>query len=591
MIKQLKLKNQLYILVVVTLVMFFLFSIIYYVSFSTITYNRAQITAQQMMEQVAQNVENMTQGVKKSATGLSCDKYIQELLVSQDRIKNVELYDYACQLVNTTKASNSNIYSITWITNEHRKFSDPSRDDNGVVKKLDAIYDFKSGKLKKPFFSSVIQGNQESLYYFGYIFPIYTFASNYPRIGYGIFVLDTWELEKLVKINNITENSLFVILDQNNHVVVSNRKLKTGSVYENIFWEESQTGLIRDIVKYDGRRSMAQCLTMEDSGWKIVSIIPTSELLNGMEEVVRAGACVAILSTLILLLIGHIIIRNITEPINVIVDFLKRTDNYSLKERIDAPLQNEFAIIATGVNDMLESVESMTKKIVENQALLYESKLAEQNAELVALQSQINPHFLYNTLNCMSNIGLAHDIPEIAEVSVAMSNIYRYSIKGDKMVSLNDELSCIREYLKIMDIRFPGKFETEYLFEEKLLSLLTLRMILQPIVENAVYHGMEQRSGKGKLVIEGRISDADMLILTVQDNGKAMNTEQLKALRKSIIDYENIGLYTAEKRSIGLSNINKRIKLQFGNEYGLHIESEEGRGTRITLKLPVVYAK
>lgn len=592
MIKRLKLKHQLYFLVLLTLIMVCLFSLLYYISFSMITYRRAESTAEQMIEQVAQNVKNMSESIENSAKGLSYNNYIQELLISEDRVRNILLYDYVGQIVNATKASNNTIYGVTWVSDEFRKISDPIRDEYGIVDKLHKIYDFTSDEFRKPVYSSVIRGNNNSFYYFGYIFPVYSLSSsNYSKIGCGVFVLNIWELEKLVKISDITENSLFAILDKDNNVVVSNRELKTGEEYQNIFWGNDEQESVKSTVYYNDMKSIAQCMKIEENGWKIVSIIPMKELSSDMNEIVKISFILALICIVLLMFFGHNIIKNITRPINVIVNFLKNTETNTLKKRIEIPQQNEIAIIASSINIMLDRVENMTKKIVENQTLLYESKLAEQNAELVALQSQINPHFLYNTLNCLSNIGLAYDIPEVADIAVAMSNIYRYSIKGDKIVCLSDEIQSIREYLRIMDIRFNGKFETEYKFDESLLKLFTLRMILQPIVENAVYHGMELSKKKGKLIIEGKISEDEQLILTVQNDGKAMSPLQLESLRKTILDYESMGLYSAEKSSIGLSNINKRIKIQFGNQYGLHIVSEESVGTKVTIILPVIQGK
>lgn len=591
MVNRLKLKHQLYLLVLITLVMFCVYSVLYYVSFKSIIYNRTQSTAEQMLEQVAQNVENMIIRVEDSAKGLSYNKYVQELLISQDRVKSIQLYDYVNEIVTATKYANSTIYSVNWISDEFRKISDPTRDGNGIAEKLQEQYHFTDDSFRQPVFSSVIMGQNQSMYYFGYIFPVYDTYSDLSKIGCGVFVLDTEELEKLVKINNITENSLFVMLDRDNNVVVSNRDYKTGDVYRDIFWKEDEQGKVETVVDYKGMESIAQCMAIEEIGWKIVSIIPMEELSSDMQQVVTMSVILALVSGVLLMLLGHIIIKNITRPIHDIVAFLNKTETNTLKERMEIPVQNEIAIIASNINNMLDRVDNMTHKIVENQTLLYEVKLAEQDAELVALQSQINPHFLYNTLNCLSNIGLAYDIPEVADISVAMSSIYRYSIKGDNLVSLSDEIQCIKEYMKIMDVRFNGKFETEYRIDASLMKLYTLRMILQPVVENAVYHGMEQRYGKGKLMIEGKLSDEDQLILTVQDDGKGMTQEQLQTLRQTIFDYENVGLYNADKKSIGLSNINKRIKLQFGNQYGMLITSEENVGTKVTLILPVIYEK
>lgn len=590
MLNRLKLKHQLYFLVILTLVMFLLFSLLYYVSFKTITYNRAEETARQMIEQVARNVDNMASGVKSSANGLIYyNTLVQELMTSDDRLRNYERYNELEQLVNAARAANSDIYSVTWLGNDGRMITDPGRDDNAIVNRLLEDYDYASEDFQKPVFTSLVPGDSESFYYFGYIFPVHSRKIvGLPKVGCGVFVLNIWELENLVKINNITENSLFVILDQENNVIVSNRELHTGDVYRNVFWDEGMQDIVSTTVEHNGMESIAQCMHVPQTGWKIVSIIPMEELSRDMDIVLRDGLVLALVSSLLMILCGHFIIRNITKPINAIVEFLRRTETDTLKQRIEIPEQNEIAIIASNINAMLDRVESMTTQVVEHQASLYESKLAEQNAELAALQSQINPHFLYNTLNCMSSIGLAYDIPEVTDISVAMSNIYRYSIKGDKIVRLDAELQCIREYMRIMDIRFNGKFETEYRFDDSVMELYTLRMILQPIVENAVYHGMELSSRKGRLVISGSVSADEKLILTVQNDGKGMSQEQLESVRKMISDYENAGIYNAQKSSIGLSNINKRIKLQFGSSYGLYIDSEENIGTSVTLELPII---
>jgi two-component system sensor histidine kinase YesM len=211
-----------------------------------------------------------------------------------------------------------------------------------------------------------------------------------------------------------------------------------------------------------------------------------------------------------------------------------------------------------------------------------------QREKLSALQSQINPHFLYNTLNCLSSIGLAYDVSEVVSISSAMSRIFRYSIKGQEIVSIKDEMSCIKDYLLIMDIRYKGKFEIVIEMDESFLEMKSLKMILQPIVENAMYHGLEMKSGVGRLFIHGHISEHGYMQIDIEDNGVGMTDKQLSDLRKGIRDDENAELSGTDKQSIGLGNINKRLKLQFGSPYGLDVVSEEGKGTKVTVRLPVI---
>jgi two-component system sensor histidine kinase YesM len=156
------------------------------------------------------------------------------------------------------------------------------------------------------------------------------------------------------------------------------------------------------------------------------------------------------------------------------------------------------------------------------------------------------------------------------------------------MVSIEDEVNCIKEYLAIMDIRYNGKFETKIDIEESLMEMKTLKMVLQPVVENAMYHGLEQKNSKGQLLIEGYLSEEGYLQFDIEDNGVGMNEEQLAELNEGIQDYENKVQHFNKKQSIGLVNINKRIKFQFGSQYGLDIVSEKLLGTKVTLKLPII---
>lgn len=590
-IKNLKLKYQLYLLIFIALIMLIFLQGMYYIRFNELTYKRAEVSAEKLMEQVAQNVDSTAASIENSSKTLSYSIYVQELMVSEDRIRNMDLYRIVMEIIKTIKSSNSNIYSIFLLNNENRRISDPIRDDNGILNNLEKIYSYKSSEFRKPIFSSIVRGRNDAFYYYAYIFPIFSFydaTGNFSKIGSGLFILDTKELEKFVKISEITENSLFMILDQENKVIVSNKGLKAGDTYQNVFWYEGTSNTVNDVINYEGKRSIVQYKKIESTNWKVISVIPMEELVSDMKPIVSFSIAVGILTAILLLVVGYGLIHNITSPVTSMVRFLAQIEEQPLKQRLEIPSKNEVGIISTNINQMLDKVETMTKKIVENQTVLYEAKLAEQRAEFLALQSQINPHFLYNTLNCLSNIGLAYDVMEVANISTAMSNIFRYSIKGEDMVSLKDEINCIKEYLMIMDIRFNGKFEVTINVEEPLLELRTLKMVLQPIVENAVYHGLEQKNGKGQLVIRGFLSENGNLEFLIEDNGKGMNEKQLSELQKVILDYENIGLYCEDKRSIGLGNINKRIKLQFGAQYGLDIVSEEFVGTKVTLRLPVI---
>ncbi|MEK3724107.1 sensor histidine kinase [Paenibacillus sp. FSL H8-0034] len=586
-----KLKHQISLLILIALIMMILLQSMYNVFFNSLTRERAAKFAENLMEQVAQNVDTIAKSVERDSITISYSKYVQELLVSNNVFRNAELIDYVSEIFTHTRSSNQNIYSIVLLNNKNRQISDSLHYNNDILNSLEKMYNFQSGDFKKAVFSSIVRDRSDAFFYYSFISPIFSsldMTGDYSKIGSCIFLLDTRELEKLVNKTELTKNSLFLILDSDNRVIVSNKGLKAGDFYEKVFWKEGVSSTAKDEIEYEGKKSIVQYKKIESTNWKVISVLPIAELTSDMLPIVSLGIWLGIIMIILMTLIGSIFMYNTTRPVMLIVRFLSQVGERNLKHRLRIPSTNEVGVIATHINQMLDDVEVMTRNMVENQTFLYEAELSKKQAKLSALQSQINPHFLYNTLNCLSSIGLAYDISEVVSISSAMSRIFRYSIKGKDMVSIKDEMSCIKDYLLIMDIRYKGKFEIVIQMEESFLEMKTLKMILQPIVENAIYHGLEMKSGVGRLFIHGFESEHGYLQIDIEDNGVGMTDKQLSELRKGIRDDENMELFGTDKQSIGLGNINKRLKLQFGSPYGLDVVSEAGIGTKVTVRLPVI---
>lgn len=591
LISNLKLKHQISLLILIALIMMILMQSMYNVFFNSLTRERAAKYASNLMEQVAVNVDTIAKSVERDSITVSYSKYVQELMVSTNSIRSAELNEYVSEIFTHTRSSNQNIYSILLLNNNDRQISDNLHYNNDILKTLGNMYNFRSKEFIKPVFSSIVRDNSDAFYYYSYISPIFSSfdaTGDYSKIGNCIFLLDTRELEKLVNTTELTKNSLFLILDSDNRVIVSNKGLKAGDYYEPVFWQEGISSTAKDEIVYEGKKSLVQYKRIDSVNWKVISVLPIAELTSDMKPIVSLGIWLGILMIVLMTIIGSMFMYNTTRPIMLIVRFLSHVGERNLKQRLKIPSTNEVGIIATHINQMLDNVETMTREVVENQTSLYEAELSKKQAKLSALQSQINPHFLYNTLNCLSSIGLAYDVSEVVSISSAMSRIFRYSIKGQEIVSIKDEMSCIKDYLLIMDIRYKGKFDIVIEMDESFLEMKSLKMILQPIVENAMYHGLEMKSGVGRLFICGHISEHGYMQIDIEDNGVGMTDKQLSELRKGIRDDENAELSGTDKQSIGLGNINKRLKLQFGSPYGLDVVSEKGKGTKVTVRLPVI---
>lgn len=239
----------------------------------------------------------------------------------------------------------------------------------------------------------------------------------------------------------------------------------------------------------------------------------------------------------------------------------------------------ELECIISALNRMMKRLKVMSKRMVENQEKLYEMELLKQQSMLNVLISQINPHFLYNCFECINGIASEYHCPEIITISTAMAKIFRYSIKENTYVFLRQEIEIVKEYIAIMEIKFPNKFTVYYDFEEELLNKKVLKMLLQPVIENAFKHGLTALEESGELKISGKV-EGNHFKFVIADTGVGIEPEKLRILQSQLKNTDKQG------SGIGLTNINQRIKLCYGEEYGLRIESHAPRGTIVEIVLP-----
>lgn len=220
--------------------------------------------------------------------------------------------------------------------------------------------------------------------------------------------------------------------------------------------------------------------------------------------------------------------------------------------------------------------------------------LSQKQAQYLALQNQINPHFLYNTLECIRSEAVCEGNESVAIMTETLSTFFRYTISNiDKLVTIEDELSNIDNYYRIQHYRFGDKLNLNIVYDTEsdinILGLFMPKLIMQPLVENAIYHGLEPKIGKGMLEIK-ILCNNDYLIIHIIDDGLGMKKEQVDALNRRLL--KNI-LYSSEnpskkKGGIAITNVNNRIKLLFGERYGIHIHSTENVGTDVEITLPVI---
>lgn len=287
-----------------------------------------------------------------------------------------------------------------------------------------------------------------------------------------------------------------------------------------------------------------------------------------------------------LLLIGWLFNQTIAHPIDRLIGEVAELGTNRRKKQITGKYHFQLTPLVDKMNEMLRNNDQMSHRIFETQKRLYESELVKNESEIYALRSQINPHFLYNTLQCMGGIALMNDQPVVAEMAANMAEIFRYSIKEGDKVSMEEEADFLRKYLDICDVRFNGRFKWRIELEEGLESLHIDKMILQPLVENAVYHGLEKRTAPGGMLwIQGE-KEGKSLIFRITDNGCGPDEEQLALLQATLENKELLEQERRARKRIGLVNIQSRLKLMYGDAGGLTFGRKEGM-TIVTVKLPI----
>lgn len=284
-------------------------------------------------------------------------------------------------------------------------------------------------------------------------------------------------------------------------------------------------------------------------------------------------AAVAVVALLIA--ISYYLSRSITKPIKHLSNVTERVSSGDLSVRANLDAGAEVGVLAKSLDGMIDRINQLLVQVRDEQESLRE-------AELELLQSQINPHFLYNTLDTIVWLAEAGDQQQVVKMVGNLSDFFRTSLNGGRdIITLKDELKHVNSYLEIQQIRYQDILEYEVNVPEDLYENMIPKITLQPLVENALYHGIKNKRGKGHITITGEIV-GNFLMLYVEDNGIGITEERLGIISDK---FNN----AAEKDDdvFGLRNVNERIQLKFGKRYGLHIDSTYGEGTKVSVLLPL----
>ena len=254
------------------------------------------------------------------------------------------------------------------------------------------------------------------------------------------------------------------------------------------------------------------------------------------------------------------------------MDSMKTLGKENKYPRVHVVSQDEIGMIGTEYNKMAENIETLIEKV-------YKMELTQKQAELEFLQMQINPHFLYNALDTISWMALGKGNGEISEMSIALAELLRATIKNESFIPLQEEMTTVKDYLFIQEQRFGDKISVSYQVEERASRCQVPNFILQPLIENAIIHGLEPKIGNGSLSVKISIREK-RLFFVIEDDGVGMTEEEIRKLYESCKAEDT-------KQSIGLKNVYRRLLLCYGEESRLNIQSKQNEGTKIYFSIPL----
>lgn len=382
-------------------------------------------------------------------------------------------------------------------------------------------------------------------------------------------------------------NSAFLLLDEEGAIMYQT---------ESSLWDEETiqqtTDEISQIIRAEEylknevtvdkmKNSLIVFQQSEVNNWVLVCMVPATYLNQHIWSMLTLAAVILVVMIGAAMVAGSILANLFTKPIIEMKTAMKSVEQGDLSIRLRVDGEDEMANLALHFNRMVSRIRKLMNEVYEQQKKLRQS-------EFKALQAQINPHFLYNSLDSIVWLMRMKQYDRSISMLRRLSQLFRLSLsKGQEIIPVRSEMQHLENYVAIQEIRYSKKFDAEIKVDESLLDYTVPKLILQPLVENSIYHGISLEKPFIHIRICLEDSDRDLLF-TVEDDGIGMNTETLEKLRGTVeqgVEAESRS-QSPEKGGYGLHNINERMKIYYGKEYGLQINAEEGKGTRICIRIP-----
>jgi len=407
--------------------------------------------------------------------------------------------------------------------------------------------------------------------------------SNFKKLGMILIGIDEYYFSRLLENFKITPGSAIFIIDKNSDLVIpgEHNPFIYSSIKEGInrkYFNNNDNGISEEIEIF-GKKYLLYKINLplrnDNFTWSVLVLIPVNELSSDVNRIYYINIILILFSLVAILFLTLIMNKVIIKPITNLSKKMELVSIGNLEIYIQSSRTDEIGILENGFNAMILSLKKYIKK-VESQ------EKNKREMEIQILQTQINPHFLRNTLNTIKWMAEIKQANGITNAIISLSRLLDYYVSSTEcMVPVKTELASIMEYVYLQKLRYQNKFSISINVEDEILDKNILKLSFQPIIENSIIHGFASKRGQCTIVLNGKVEDK-CIIFTISDNGVGINKNELEKLL--VNDIKNVSRF----EGIALKNIDERIKLHFGIDYGIKIYSTKGKGTDVLMIMPVI---
>lgn len=490
-----------------------------------------------------------------------CD-YLDRILASKNYISMISLYGYNGLAYSTVSGFTSNSVVPFADFKKNPLYQKALKLDGGI-----GIEYFRNDPVV------VIDNRQRRIL----IYRIIKDIDKYYNLGVLLIWIDEEKIRNMYRANVPAEGSIFIV-DQSGTIISSSDPSKIeahvlGQTYYKLL--KGQTGSAT--LKINNRQMLFTFSTSQETGWKVITLTPAAVLTGRINWLAFIIVSLGIGCYMLLFYLSTFITRIITNPIQQLLNSIKKVQNGDFSQQVYFSNEDEIGELGQGYNAMIAHIKDLIDRV-------YKLQIQEREAELNALQAQINPHFLYNTLDTIFWKAEKNRVPEISEMVYALSRIFRLSLnRGNELATVAQEKELIEYYLVLQRIRFQDKLSYQMDFDEQLFDLKMPKLVLQPFVENAIIHGIEGLETHGRIQITGRLED-ERMVFTIVDNGIGMTDDKIQQIvTRGAPDQTDPNTVSG---GYAIRNVLERLELYYESNYRLVFDSIPGNGTTVNIMIP-----